>query len=134
MPSTPKSFYEQEIDRLDSEGILQPKQYLLIRQSKAFMQKHYAEKVELGDLAKAAFMSRFHYVRIFKLMYGVTPRNYLKDLRISKAKQLLKAGNSITETCLEVGYDSTNTFSNMFKKATGYSPKEYQRLHKSNLE
>ncbi|GAM57547.1 transcriptional regulator [Vibrio ishigakensis] len=134
MSSTPKTFYEQEIDRLDSEGNLQPKQYLLIRQSKAFMEKHYAEKVELDDLARAAFMSRFHYVRIFKLMYGVTPRNYLKDLRITRAKQLLKAGNSITQTCLDVGYDSLSTFSAMFKKGTGYSPKEYQQLNKSNLE
>ena len=51
------------------------------------MEKYYAESVELSDLAEAAFMSRFHYVRIFKQMYGVTPRNYFKDMRISKASQ-----------------------------------------------
>ncbi|EKM30707.1 bacterial regulatory helix-turn-helix s, AraC family protein [Vibrio harveyi] len=40
------------------------------------MEKHHSENIELNDLAKAAFMSRFHYVRIFKQMYGVTPRSY----------------------------------------------------------
>nr|WP_281223011.1 AraC family transcriptional regulator [Photobacterium sanguinicancri] len=54
------------------------------------MEKYYAENIELNDLAKAAFMSRFHYARVFKKMYGVTPRNYLKDMRISKANALLK--------------------------------------------
>ncbi len=61
-----KTFYEQEIDRLYSEPPIKAKQYLLIRQSKAFMEKFHSENIELNDLAKAALMSRFHYVRIFK--------------------------------------------------------------------
>ncbi|WP_375749349.1 helix-turn-helix transcriptional regulator [Vibrio sp. HN007] len=134
MSSAPKTYYEKEIDRLYSEIPLRPKQYLLIRQSKAFMEKYHSERIELNDLAKAAFMSRFHYVRTFKQMYGVTPRNYLKDMRISKAKALLKEGYSITHTCYDVGYESLTTFSAVFKKGTGYSPKEFQKLNKSNLE
>lgn len=90
MPSSPKTYYEKELDRLANESSLQPKQYILIRQSKAFMEKYYAENIELNDLAKAAFMSRFQYARVFKKMYGVTPQNYLKDMRISKANALLK--------------------------------------------
>ncbi|EOU3282306.1 helix-turn-helix transcriptional regulator [Vibrio harveyi] len=134
MPSRPKTFYEQEIDRVYSEMPLSPKQYLLIRQSKAFMEKHHSENIELNDLAKAAFMSRFHYVRIFKQMYGVTPRSYLRDMRIKKAKVLLKESHSITDTCFQVGYESLTTFSSVFRKSTGYSPKAFQKIYKSNLE
>ncbi|MCG9582019.1 AraC family transcriptional regulator [Vibrio tubiashii] len=134
MPPPPKTFYEQEITRLYSEIPLRPEQYLLIRQSKAFMENYYSEQIELDDLAKAAFMSRFHYVRIFKQIYGRTPRNYLRDMRIKKAKHLLKAGNPVTYTCIEVGYESLTTFSSVFKKCTGYSPREFQNLHKSNRE
>ncbi|MGF1788007.1 helix-turn-helix transcriptional regulator [Photobacterium swingsii] len=135
MPSSPpKTYYEKELDRLASEDSIQPKQYALIRQSKAFMEKYYSENIELNDLAKAAFMSRFHYVRVFKRMYGITPRHYLKDMRISKAKVLLRQGHSITHTCFEVGYESVTTFSSVFKKSTGYSPREFQKHHKSNLE
>lgn len=130
----PKSYYEQELERLDSEVLLRPKQYMLVRQSKAFMEKYHSERIELYDLAEAAFMSRFHYVRMFKQMYGITPRNYLKDMRILKAKELLKEGHTITETCFKVGYESVTTFSTVFKKCTGYAPKEYQKLQKSNLE
>ena len=97
------------------------------------MEKYHQERIELNDIAKAAFMSRFHYVRVFKQLYGVTPRNYLRDLRISKAKQLLKEGRSITDTCFEVGYESLATFSTTFKKGTGYSPREFQDFYKNNV-
>ena len=102
MASTPKTFYEQEIDRLYNDIATPERHYALIRQSIAFMEKHYAQKLELDDLAQAAFMSRFHYVRTFKQLYGLTPRNYLRGMRIAKAKELLKQGHSITDTCADV--------------------------------
>lgn len=134
MSDKPKSLFESEIDRIYSEDALRPEQYAQVRQSKAFMEQFYAEKIELDDLAKAACMSRFHYVRMFQRMYGLTPRAYLRDLRISKSKLLIQQGLSITQVCLDVGYSSMPTFSSVFKKCTGYSPREYQRLHQSNLE
>ena len=134
MSEKPKTFYEREVDRLYRKKLFRPEQYVQVRQSKAFMEKYYAERIELNDLAKAAFMSRFHYVRMFQRMYGLTPRNYLRDLRISKAKKLINNGVSITQVCFDVGYESLPTFSAVFKKCTGYTPREYRRLHKSNLE
>ena len=134
MPEKTKTYFERELERLYSEELFRPEFYVQVRQSKAFMDKYHAEKIALKDLAGAAFMSRFHYVRVFQKMYGVTPRNYLRDLRISKAKILLKKGLPITQVCFDVGYESLPTFSSIFKKFTGYTPREYQRAHKSNLE
>lgn len=134
MSSKAKSFYEQQVEQLYDDISLRPKQYALIRQSRAFMEKSYSTKLELDDLAKIAFMSRFHYVRIFKQVYGVTPKQYLQEMRVSKAKDLLKSGRTITEICFEVGYESVPTFSAVFKKMTGHSPKSYQLKHLSNLE
>lgn len=98
------------------------------------MEKYLSEKIELEKIASTAFMSRFHYTRIFKSVYGLSPRQYLKDLRISKGKELLKKGVNVSQVCFEVGYDSLPTFCNAFKKATGHSPGQYQSLNKSNLE
>lgn len=131
MPKIQKSFFETEIDRIYNEGPFRLEMYLQIRKSKAFMEKFYTEKIELNEIAKAAFMSRFHYVRIFQRMYGLTPRAYLRDLRISKAKALIKNGEPITRVCFEIGYESLPTFSSVFKKCTGYSPKEYQQVNKA---
>lgn len=129
-----KSFYEQELDRLVSENPLSEYHYAYIRQSKAFMEQHLAKELKLEEMAAAAFMSRFHFIRVFRKVYGLTPRQFLKDLRISRAKELLKTGLSVTEVSNEVGYSSLPTFSIAFKRGTRYSPKAYQELYKSNPE
>jgi AraC-like DNA-binding protein len=133
MDKPSKTFFEQEVERIKAHG-LPEHYYAYIRQSKAFMEKYYHDKIELGEIASAAFMSRFHYIRTFKQVYGRTPRQYLRDLRIEKAKQLLKKGRSVTSVCFDVGYGSLPTFSKVFKRGTGYSPKAYQELNNSNLE
>lgn len=129
-----KSYYETELDRLEKHVYLPQYQYVYVRQSKAFMEKYLAEKIELEKIASTAFMSRFHYIRTFKRVYGVSPRQYLKDLRINRGKKLLKEGIDVARVCDEIGYDSLPTFCNAFKKATGYSPRAYQNLNKSNPE
>ena len=129
-----KTFFEQEVERLMKDDSLPDHHYAYIRQSKAFMEKYYGEKIELEKIAAAAFMSRFHYIRIFQQVYGRTPRQYLKDLRIEKAKELLKKGNPVSQTCFDVGYSSIQTFSRIFKQGTGYSPGAYQKLNNSNPE
>lgn len=134
MQNTPKTFFEQQIDHIATTYGLPEHHYIQVRQSRTFMEQCLSEKIELEKIAAAAFMSRFHYIRIFKLVYGLTPREYLKDLRINKARQLLRRGMSVTQVCFDVGYESIPTFSSAFKRGTGYSPKTYQELNNSNPE
>jgi AraC-like DNA-binding protein len=129
-----KTYFEIQVDKLVKEHYLPEYYYVQVRQSKLFMEKYLSEKIEVGKIASAAFMSRFHFTRIFKKVYGLSPRQYLKDLRINKGRELLKQGLGISQVGVEVGYDSLPTFCNAFKKATGYSPREYQNLNKSNPE
>jgi AraC-like DNA-binding protein len=134
MTFSSKTYFETQLDQLVKEHYLPEYYYFQVRQSKAFMERYLSEKIELEKIAATAFMSRFHFIRIFKKVYGLSPRQYLKDLRINTGKELLKQGLDISQVCIDVGYDSIPTFSNAFKRATGYSPREYQKLNKSNLE
>ena len=134
MTAKKKTFYERELERLAAEQARMDHLYALIRQSKAFIDKCHTEKIELDTMAAAAFISRFHYIRIFKQVYGVTPRQYLRDLRITKAKALLQKGQPVTQVCHAVGYTSLPTFSSAFKRGTGYSPREYQKMNLRNRE
>jgi AraC-like DNA-binding protein len=129
-----KTFFEREVERIMKEHALPEHYYVYIRQSKAFMEKYHGDKIELDKIAAAAFMSRFHYIRIFQQVYGRTPRQYLRDLRIEKAKELLKKGYPVTQVCFDVGYESLPTFSKVFKRGTGYSPRAYQERNISNRE
>jgi len=134
MADKTKTFYEQEVERITENYYFQPYLYVQVRQSKAFMEKYHSKRISLEEIAAAAYMSRFHFIRIFQQVYGLTPRQFLRDLRISKAKELLKKGASVTEACFKVGYKSLPTFSSAFKRGTGHSPKKYQMLNNSNPE
>lgn len=134
MAGKTKSYFEIQLNKIVKENYLPEYYYVQVRQSKAFMEKFFSEKIEVEKIASTAFMSRFHYIRSFKKVYGLSPRQYLRDLRLNKAKELLKLGLEVSDVCVKVGYDSLPTFCNAFKKATGYSPAEYHRVNKSNPE
>lgn len=134
MTGKEKTYYELQVERLVRDHYLPQHQYVQIRQSKSFMEKYLAEKIELKAISSAAYMSRFHYIRTFRKVYGISPRQFLKNLRLSKAKELLKSGLGVATVCEEVGYESIPTFTNNFKKATGHSPKHYLEFNKSNPE
>ena len=71
MTPNKKTYFEIELDRLMKKDYLPEHYYVQIRQSKQFMEKFLSEKIELGDIASRAYMSRFNYTRIFKKVYGV---------------------------------------------------------------
>src|SRR5689334_3347836 len=81
----------------------------------------------LDDLATEVGLSRAHLARQFTAAFGCPPHRYLRELRIEQAKRALAAGTSVTEVCLEVGFESLGTFSSTFSRHTGYSPRQWQR-------
>ena len=115
-----------------------PKIYLYKRivQAKLFIDHNYANKIDLDNIADEAYFSKFHFIRLFKTIYGKTPHQYLTVVRIEKAIQLLKANESVTEVCFSVGFDSLSSFSGLFKRIVGESPSSYliqQQLMKEQI-
>lgn len=108
-----------------------PRVYLYRRivQAKLFMDSNYANKIDVDNIADEALFSKFHFIRLFKEIYGKTPYQYLKTVRIEKALQFLKEGKTVTESCFSVGFDSLSTFSGLFKRMTGESPSGYSKRH-----
>ena len=75
-----------------------PKIYLYRRivQAKLFIDKFHSEKIDLNNIADEACFSKYHFIRLFKSIYGKTPNQYLKEARIENAKELIKNGKSVT--------------------------------------
>lgn len=106
-----------------------PKAYLYRRivQAKLYIDDHFAEAINLNDMADTAAFSRFHFIRLFKLAYQKTPHQYLTFVRIEHAKRLMAYKNlSIADICMQSGFESSSSFSSLFKKYTGKSPVVYQ--------
>jgi AraC-like DNA-binding protein len=106
-----------------------PKIYLYRRiiQAKLFIDKHFADNINLDNIAGEAFFSKFHFIRLFKNTYGKTPHQYLTSVRIDKAKQLLQTDISVRDVCFSVGFDSISSFTGLFKRITSWTPSVYQQ-------
>lgn len=93
----------------------------------AYMQENYAEKISLEDVTQNVGFSKFYGGRLFKQYMGMTIIEYLIDVRLSHAKELLAQGEfSIKQISFMVGYQDPNYFTWSFKKATGISPVKYR--------
>lgn len=121
------NYYHSEIERLKKE--VYPKEYLIqkIINAKQFIDINFSENIDLDVLAKKACLSKFHFIRSFKNVYGVTPHQYLISVRIKQAKKLLSNNISTAETCTATGFESTTSFIGLFKKMTGTTPDLYRR-------
>lgn len=98
----------------------------LIR-AKLFIEHHYQEPIRVEHIARAAFLSPFHFIRAFKHRFGATPHNYVRRKRIEKACDLLaSSGDSVSEIAWKVGFESVSSFTTIFRKITGESPTEYR--------
>ncbi len=113
-----------------------PKVYLYRRivQAKLFIDAHFAENINVEDISDESHFSKFHFIRLFKDVYGTTPHQYLKLVRIKEAQELLERDHSVSETCFAVGFNSLSSFSGLFKTITGKSPSAYSRQHKEMAE
>jgi AraC-like DNA-binding protein len=84
-------------------------------------------QVRVEDLAAEARLSRAHFLRSFAEAFGVTPHEFVIQLRIEEARRALAQGASVTEACLAVGFSSLGSFSNLFSARVGTSPRAWQK-------
>ena len=103
--------------------------YKRVVSAKMYMDDNFHEPLDLEQISQQAFLSRFHFHRLFTRIYRKTPHQYLTFLRLQHAKKLLeKEGISITEVCNSVGFESLGSFSTLFRKESGYAPQYYRNL------
>lgn len=105
-----------------------PKVYLYRRvvQAKLFIDSNYSDALDIDAIADEAYFSKFHFIRLFREMYGKTPHQYLIQVRINKAITLLKNNIPVSEVCHSVGFESLSSFSGLFKRTSGLSPTTFQ--------
>lgn len=99
-----------------------------ILDSMNFINMNYDKKIIIKDLAKESNLCVSRYIQIFKEMTGLTPKEYLMNVRIEKACEFLSYTNlGIKEIALSIGFDDQMYFSRVFKKYKGLNPSEYRK-------
>jgi AraC-like DNA-binding protein len=102
--------------------------YRRLLRGRDFMLSTLDHPILLSDVAREACLSPYHFHRVFTKTFRETPHSYLTRQRMSKARTLLgRTDRSITEACLESGFESLTTFSSLFRRHNGVSPREFRR-------
>lgn len=92
------------------------------------LQEKFAQNISMEEVASQVGFSTHYFCRVFKQEFSVNFVDYLSNLRLSKACELLEnPQTSVKEVCFQVGYSEPNYFSRVFKKAYGITPSQYQK-------
>lgn len=121
------TLYEQKINEIRKNCFSNKQQIKSIIATRNFIDNNYEKQLNLDVLSDIRFTSKYHLLRLFKRYYGQTPRQYLIDKRIERAKENLKNGMSVTQTCFSIGFESIGSFSKLFKLKIGCSPRNFQK-------
>lgn len=91
-----------------------------------YLKENYKENISLEELSQKFELNPFYIIRLFKSKLKMTPHSYLLNIKINKAKNLLKNGLSIVDTALECGFTDQSHFHRNFLKIVATTPKEYK--------
>ncbi|WP_053983320.1 response regulator transcription factor [Niameybacter massiliensis] len=101
-----------------------------IKLATKYITDNYNKDIAINDLAERFMMSPNYFSSIFKKETGQTTINYIKELRINKAREYLaQSSKSVVDIAKEVGYEDSQYFFKVFKKSTGQTPLQYRKSY-----
>jgi AraC family transcriptional regulator len=117
------------LEQIDQLALIRPatrrEAFRRIALATDFLHTHFVEDVDLDTLAGMAYLSKFHFLRLFRLIHGVTPRVYLQRNRVNVAVRLLESTQlSISEVAARVGFAYESTLLRHIRRRTKLSPRQ----------
>nr|WP_262899503.1 AraC family transcriptional regulator [Chryseosolibacter histidini] len=92
-----------------------------------YIHSYYHQDITLEELAGVACLSKFHFLRLFKIAFQKTPHQFISEVKVQQAKTFLKrTGMEVSAIAKALGFDNTSSFSRMFYHQTGLYPSQYR--------
>lgn len=98
----------------------------LLFRAKEYILANLHNDISIEDIANAAAMSKFHFIRLFRAQFGITPYQYVLNCRINHARKALQLGSNATLAALDSGFADISHLNRNFKKMFGMTPKQFQ--------
>ncbi len=103
-------------------------QILAVQRMQDYIETHLTDEITMADLAGAALFSPWYSYRLFKMLTGITPSDYIRRLRLSEsAKKLKNEDAKISDIAFEIGFGSVDGYQRAFVREFGCNPKEYAK-------
>jgi len=126
-----QSSFKREINNLSAvRASTREELWRRANRARDYLHTHLSAAISLSDVAAAACLSPFHLLRVFQAVFHQTPHQYLSICRLDRAKFLLeKTRIPVTAICLECGFNSLGSFSALFHRRCGMSPRAWRKRH-----
>ncbi len=95
----------------------------------AYVDKHYHQKIELGEIAEISNMTKEAFCRYFKKASKYSFIEFLNRYRISQSKLILMSGKTVSDACFQTGFESLSYFNRTFKKVTDENPRDFRKKY-----
>ncbi|HDZ37901.1 MAG TPA: AraC family transcriptional regulator [Marinobacter sp.] len=99
---------------------------VLLERARDFIHTHITEDLALEDISEAANLSKYHFLRLFRKQFGITPHQYVVSCRINAARHALDTGDSLNDVIYRHGFADLSHFNRRFKRIYGMTPRQYQ--------
>ncbi|WP_047049640.1 AraC family transcriptional regulator [Vibrio mexicanus] len=99
----------------------------LLERAKEFIHYNLHRKMTIDEIASAASMSKYHFIRLFNEQFGMTPHQYVLSSRINRCKQALELGDKAVNIATQFGFSDLSHLNRNFKSTFGITPNQYQQ-------
>lgn len=99
----------------------------LLLRARDFMDDNIHSDISLDDISETANLSKYHFLRMFREQFGITPHQYILNCRINRAREALEAGTLLDDVVFSHGFSDLSHFNRRFKPIYGMTPKQYQQ-------
>ncbi|MEH6447663.1 MAG: AraC family transcriptional regulator [Oleispira sp.] len=99
----------------------------LLLQAQDFIHQNIQSDMSLDDISQQANLSKYHFLRMFRQQFGITPHQYILNCRINRAREDLEAGALLNDVVFEYGFSDLSHFNRRFKPIYGMTPLQYQQ-------
>lgn len=107
---------------------------IYLRNAVSYIENNYLYHIKIEDIAERVGIDRSYLYRLFIEYFKKSPKEYLDDIRIKAAKELLSMGSyTVTEAALSCGFSDASAFSKAFRKAVGITAGEYKKKYSNGI-
>ncbi len=104
----------------------------LLLRAKEYIHAHLLDDTSLDQISQHANLSKYHFLRLFREQFGMTPHQYIINCRVNRAREALEQGAALDDVVFDYGFADLSHFNRRFKPIFGTTPKRYQQLLLNN--
>lgn len=100
----------------------------LLLRAREFIHDNVRQELSLEQISEQAAMSKYHFLRLFRQNFGMTPHQYVLNNRLNRAREALAAGRPLQDVVYDTGFSDLSHLNRRFKPVFGMTPRQYQQV------